>query len=93
MTVALQTSEWSHLGVRLPSGRPLPKSDIPTALVSGSSRYFLVTPSYDAILDYNCSHSYAITVGLLGDAIASSGPIKATAAPKRPRASRRKRQG
>ena len=44
--------------------------------------------NYDAILEYNCAHSYAITVALLGDAIASdkvppaSKPKKA-AAPKK----------
>ena len=92
MTVALPPAKWKALGVRLTTGRPLPKSDVPSSLVSGSTRYFLVTPNYDAILEYNCSHSYAITVGLLGDAIASSGRIKATAAPKsRSKAGRRKR--
>jgi membrane-bound lytic murein transglycosylase B len=40
-----------------------------------------VFPSYDAILDYNCSHSYAITVGLLSDRLAT--PSSAPAAKKR----------
>jgi membrane-bound lytic murein transglycosylase B len=39
------------------------------ALVSGSKRRFLVYRNYDAILEYNCAHSYALSVGLLGDAI------------------------
>jgi membrane-bound lytic murein transglycosylase B len=82
MTVALPPAEWQKLGVRLMSGRPLPKSDVPMSLVSGSTRHFLVTPNYDAILEYNCSHSYAITVALLGDAIASTAKVKATPAPK-----------
>jgi len=82
MTVALPAAEWQKLGVRLMSGRPLPKSDVPMSLVSGSTRHFLVTPNYDAILEYNCSHSYAITVALLGDAIASTAKVKATPAPK-----------
>ncbi|HXI29227.1 MAG TPA: lytic murein transglycosylase [Vicinamibacterales bacterium] len=81
MTVALPIAKWEELGVRMTGGRPLPKSDVPASLVAGSTRYFLVTPNYDAILDYNCSHSYAITVGLLGDAIASTGKIAATPAP------------
>jgi membrane-bound lytic murein transglycosylase B len=82
MTVALPAAEWQKLGVRLTSGRPLPKSDVPMSLVSGSTRHFLVTPNYDAILEYNCSHSYAITVALLGDAIASTAKVKSTPAPK-----------
>jgi membrane-bound lytic murein transglycosylase B len=82
MTVALPSTEWQALGVRLTSGKPLPKSDVPMSLVSGSTRHFLVTGNYDAILEYNCSHSYAITVALLGDAIASTAKVKAAPAAK-----------
>ena len=84
MTVALPLDRWEELGVRLPSGKALAKGDDPASLVSGSARHFLVNANYDAILDYNCAHSYAITVALLGDAIASdrapvaSKPTKAT---------------
>jgi len=92
MTVPLPPSRWQELGMRLPGGKALPKGDEPLSLVSGSTRYFLVTPNYDAILDYNCSHSYAITVGLLGDAIASTGPVRPQPAPKaHAKASKRKR--
>jgi len=82
MTVALPAARWNELGVRLKSGKPLPADDTPVSLVSGSTRHFLVTPNYDAILEYNCSHSYAITVALLGDAIASTGKIAPQPAPK-----------
>src|SRR5262245_47565859 len=92
MTIAQPLATWQQLGVRLPGGKPLPKSDVPASLVSGSTRHFLVTPNYDAILEYNCSHSYAITVALLGDAIASTGKITATPVPKtKSKASRKKR--
>jgi membrane-bound lytic murein transglycosylase B len=92
MTVPLPPSRWQALGVRLPGGKPIPKSDGPLSLVSGSTRHFLVTSNYDAILDYNCSHSYAITVALLGDAIASTGPIRSQPAPKaHAKASKRKK--
>jgi len=87
----LPADEWQKLGVRLRTGRPLPKSDGPASLVSGTERHFLVNPSYDAILDYNCSHAYAITVALLGDAIASSVPIPAARSKAAPKAPRRKR--
>jgi membrane-bound lytic murein transglycosylase B len=82
MSVPLPSARWKEMGVRLSNGKPLPAGDIPLALVSGSTRHFLVTPNYDAILDYNCSHSYAITVALLGDAIASTGKVPAQPAPK-----------
>ena len=77
MTVPLPIARWDELGVRLSNGKPLPASDVPASMVSGSARYFLVNPNYDAILDYNCSHSYGITVALLGDALAA--PAKAPA--------------
>jgi peptidoglycan lytic transglycosylase B len=92
MTVPLAPSRWQELGVRLPGGKPLPKGGEPLSLVSGSTRHFLVTSNYDAILDYNCSHSYAITVALLGDAIASTGKVRPQPAPKpHAKASKRKR--
>ena len=71
MSVPLPLSRWQELGVRLPKGKALPKNDTPASMVSGDTRHFLVDPNYDAILEYNCAHSYAISVALLGDAIAS----------------------
>ena len=93
MTVPLPLEKWQELGVRLAAGRPLPKSTVPASLVGGSTRYFLVTPNYDAVLEYNCSHSYAVTVGLLGDAIASTGKITATPVPKTKAIRRKKKKG
>ena len=92
MTVALPLRRWEELGVRLPRGKALPGGDAPASLVSGASRHFLVDANYDAILEYNCAHSYAISVALLGDAIAST---KAPAASKQqtPARPRRKRRG
>ena len=90
MTVALALTRWEELGVRSTAGKALVKSDTHASLVSGNARHFLVDANYDAILEYNCAHSYAITVALLGDAIASnkapaaSTPSKA-AKPKRKR--------
>lgn len=88
MSVALPPARWEELGVRLPGGQALPTSGAPASLVSGSRRHFLVNPNYDAILEYNCAHSYAITVALLGDAITSD---KAPAAPQPSKTVRRKR--
>jgi membrane-bound lytic murein transglycosylase B len=47
----------------------LPTVDLSASLVSGSSRNFLVYDNYDALLGYNCAHSYAIAVALLADRI------------------------
>jgi membrane-bound lytic murein transglycosylase B len=67
MTEALPMAGWQALGVRLPGGRALPATDLSASLVSGTSRRFLVYANYDALLGYNCAHSYAIAVALLGD--------------------------
>jgi membrane-bound lytic murein transglycosylase B len=76
MTVQLSDDRWRELGVRLPDGSPLP-DDLPdAALVAGTTRHFLVFENYDALLDYNCAHAYALSVGLLGDAIAAPASPK-----------------
>ena len=90
MSVALPMARWEELGVRLPNGKPLPKREAPASLVSGTTRRFLVDANYDALLEYNCAHSYAITVALLGDAIASNKAPVATSASK-PARKRKKR--
>jgi membrane-bound lytic murein transglycosylase B len=70
------------LGVKLASGAALP-ADLPdAALVSGTTRHFLVFRNYDALLEYNCAHAYALTVGLLGDAVGRP-PAPPKAAPVR----------
>ena len=69
MTVALPMDRWEELGVRLTNGATLPKTELTASLVSGSSRYFLVYDNYDALLEYNCSNTYAIAVALLSDRI------------------------
>jgi membrane-bound lytic murein transglycosylase B len=69
MTEARPLAEWSSLGVTLADSRPLPSADLHASLVRGQKRYFLVYRNYDAILDYNCSHSYAVAAGLLADSV------------------------
>jgi len=85
MTGPLPLARWQALGVRLPGGAALPKRDLDAALVSGDTRHFLVYSNYDALLEYNCAHSYAISVALLGDAIASTAPAKSSAPKKKHR--------
>ena len=75
MTVVLPVKQWQQLGVRLPGGKNLPSADPDTSLVSGSSRHFLVSSNYDALLEYNCANAYALTVGLLADTL--EAPAKA----------------
>ncbi len=72
MTVVQPVKTWATLGVRLPNGGALPASLPDAAMVSGATRHFLVFGNYDALLEYNCAHSYAISVGLLADRIPAS---------------------
>jgi membrane-bound lytic murein transglycosylase B len=93
MTVALPTAEWQRLGVRQLDGKSLPDDWPDASLVSGTSRFFLVQHNYDALLEYNCSHSYAIGVGLLAGRVSGADPSPApkTAARKKPAAPKKKR--
>jgi membrane-bound lytic murein transglycosylase B len=74
MTVALPAATWKTLGVRTAAGGPLPENAPDSALVAGDTRAFLVSHNYDALIDYNCSHAYAISVALLADSIAGLEP-------------------
>jgi membrane-bound lytic murein transglycosylase B len=68
----LPPRRWQQLGVRLANGNPLPALLPDASLVSGSKQHFLVYSNYDTLLEYNCAHSYAISVGLLADRIGSN---------------------
>jgi membrane-bound lytic murein transglycosylase B len=87
MTAVMPVAEWQQLGVRLPNGQALP-GDMPDAsLVSGTTRHFLVYHNYDVLLDYNCSHSYAVSVGLLAGQL--SAAAAAPVAKNKPRPGKR----
>ena len=67
----LTMREWRSLGVT-PIGRSLPDDEM-ASLIEPDGPYataYLLTTNYRAILDYNCSNFYAISVGVLADAIA-----------------------
>jgi len=67
----LTMREWRALGVT-PIGRSLPDTEM-ASLIEPDGPYetaYLLTTNYRAILDYNCSNFYAISVGVLADAIA-----------------------
>ena len=88
MTVALPAKRWQEIGVRLPDGRALPVSMPDASLVSGSKQSFLVYSNYDTLLDYNCAHSYAVSVGLLADRMTGSAGV----VPRSPTTARRNRK-
>jgi membrane-bound lytic murein transglycosylase B len=66
MTIA----EWQRVGV-VPLGRGPSENELASLLEpDGPGRTaYLLTTNYRTILDYNCSNFYALSVGLLADAI------------------------
>jgi lytic murein transglycosylase len=67
----LSMREWRALGVT-PLGRTLPDNEMASLIEPDgpNATAYLLTTNYRAILDYNCSNFYAISVGVLADAIA-----------------------
>ncbi len=67
----LTMREWRALGV-VPLGRSLPDFEMASLIEPDGpdATAYLATTNYRAILDYNCSNFYAISVGVLADAIA-----------------------
>ena len=67
MTEARPLNYWRKIGVRTVANGSLPQSALAASLVRIGKRAFLTYENYDAILGYNCSHSYALSVGMLAD--------------------------
>ncbi|MEA3050911.1 MAG: rane-bound lytic murein transglycosylase, partial [Sphingomonadales bacterium] len=68
----LSVAEWKRLGL-VPQSGSWPRDTEMASLIEpdgpGHTAY-LTTTNYRVILDYNCSNFYALSVGLLADAIA-----------------------
>lgn len=67
----LSMAEWRNRGI-VPAGSSWPPDTVMATLLEpdgpGKTAY-LLTSNYRAILDYNCSNFYALSVGLLADAV------------------------
>ena len=68
-------SQWTAMGVRTASGRPVPSGAI-IAPAGARGPAFVITQNFRAILKYNASDSYALAVSFLGDAIAGRPGIQ-----------------
>jgi membrane-bound lytic murein transglycosylase B len=67
MTVPQPLDAWRKLGFRTATKQLLPGGQQPASLIRDGRRSFLAYGNYEALLDYNCAHSYALSVGLLAD--------------------------
>ena len=66
----MPVAEWDAFGIRRTNGDSLPPRDIAASLVvtdEGAGPAYLTYQNYRAILRYNCSNHYALSVGLLAD--------------------------
>ena len=64
--------QWQALGVRKANGSDLPTRDLPAALVlgdEGDARGWLVYRNFCSLMRYNPAFRYALSVGLLADAL------------------------
>lgn len=65
--------DWQQLGVRRSDGTQLPTRNLPAALLiadEGDDQGYLVYRNFCSIMRYNPAFRYALTIGLLSDAIA-----------------------
>jgi len=78
---AKRAADWQSLGVATAPGTvwPATTGELSLLLPSGAAGpAFLTTPNFRAILRYNASSAYALSVGLLADALATGHPPQLT---------------
>jgi membrane-bound lytic murein transglycosylase B len=69
LTHRVPLDRWQALGVRTATGTALPRAKVDASLMHTGKRSFLVYANYESLLAYNCAHSYALAVAMLGDRI------------------------
>ena len=75
-TVDKPVREWQRMGVRLAGNRPLPDSGEPSSIIMPASHRgpaFIIYPNFKAVMNWNRSTLYALSVGILAKQIAG-GP-------------------
>lgn len=69
---------WSALGVTQADGSPLPRSELPGAILAPQGHkgpVFLVYPNFNHLLSWNRSNHYALAVAHLSDRLLGSPPL------------------
>jgi len=73
------TSEWLAMGVRAADGRPLPTTTAVLVLPSGhKGPAFLLLPNFKAVMNWNRSQLYALSVGHLAQRLAGGPDLIST---------------
>jgi len=82
-TVEKPVRAWAGMGVKRAAGGPLPASDEPSAIILPAGwrgPAFILYPNFKAVMNWNRSTLYALSVAILAQQIAG-GPTIAQAAP------------
>lgn len=80
-------AEWNALGIRRMDKRALPSADIEASLILPAGHKgpaFLVYNNFEAILSWNRSLLYAVSVGHLADRLVGLGPLQSMRHAERP---------
>lgn len=80
-------ADWQELGIRRMDKRDLPSADIKASLILPAGHKgpaFLVYDNFEAILSWNRSLLYAISVGHLADRLVGLGPLQSARHTERP---------
>ena len=78
-TVDKPVREWQRLGVRLAGSRPLPNSDEPASILLPAGHRgpaFIIYPNFKAVMNWNRSTLYALSVGILAKQIAGGAGVQ-----------------
>jgi membrane-bound lytic murein transglycosylase B len=76
MTTPMTLTAWKQHGVTRADRSPLPAGDATASLLeTDDGKAYLVYDNYEALLAYNCAHTYALSVSLLSDAIDGIEPL------------------
>jgi membrane-bound lytic murein transglycosylase B len=76
LTTPMTLHAWKQHGVTRADRSPLPPGDANASLLeTDDGKAYLVYDNYEALLAYNCAHTYALSVSLLSDAIAGIEPL------------------
>ncbi len=78
MEQSRSVADWADLGVRRADGGALPQADMNARLLlpqGHAGPAFLVYDNFDALLGWNRSIAFALSVGHLADRIAGGGPL------------------
>jgi membrane-bound lytic murein transglycosylase B len=70
LTLKKPVNEWAALGVTLADGKPLPRSELPGAVLlpqGHAGPAFLVYRNFEVLMAWNRSINYALSVALLAD--------------------------